>query len=159
VQPPERPVVDQPVLIPAGRVTLEGLLTVPPGARGVVAFAHGSGSGRLSPATSTWRARSTTRGLATLLLDLLTAVEEADLDSDALRRGDALPPPAGGDDWLAARSPRPGCRWACSAPAPAPPPPSAPRPRGPLVGAVVSRGGRPDLARDWPSRPFARPRC
>ncbi|MGZ8366844.1 MAG: alpha/beta hydrolase, partial [Nitrospira sp.] len=59
-------------MIRTGGIALEGVLGLPAGPRGVVVFAHGSGSGRLSP-RNTFVARQLQRdGLATLLLDLLT---------------------------------------------------------------------------------------
>ena len=147
MQPPARPVVDQPVLIPAGRVTLEGLLTVPVGARGIVAFAHGTGSGRLSPRNQHVARALNARGLATLLLDLLTAVEEANLESlrfdvDMLSR--RLQVVA---DWLPTGPATAGLAlglFGASTGAAAALQTAAARPDA--VGAVVSRGGRPDLA-------------
>jgi predicted alpha/beta-hydrolase family hydrolase len=58
-------------------VLLEGELRVPEGARGVVLFAHGSGSGRRSPRNRFVADALVRAGLATLLFDLLTAAEEA----------------------------------------------------------------------------------
>src|SRR5690242_13373477 len=57
---------------------LEGLLGVPADAKGLVIFAHGSGSGRLSPRNNQVAAGLRDSGLATLLLDLLRPEEEAD---------------------------------------------------------------------------------
>lgn len=57
---------------------LEAILAVPPGARGLVIFAHGSGSGRLSPRNNQVADGLYERGLATLLLDLLSPAEEVD---------------------------------------------------------------------------------
>src|SRR5918912_3224959 len=66
----------QPIRIePEG---LEGLLGVPAGAQGIVVFAHGSGSGRLSPRNNHVAAGLRQAGLATFLLDLLTPREERD---------------------------------------------------------------------------------
>ena len=59
-----------------GPLGLEALLGVPPGARGIVIFAHGSGSGRLSPRNNFVAAGLRQAGLATLLFDLLTPDEE-----------------------------------------------------------------------------------
>lgn len=61
-----------------GAEGLAGLLGVPDGARGIVIFAHGSGSGRLSPRNNHVAAALRSAGLATLLLDLLTPTEEQD---------------------------------------------------------------------------------
>ncbi|TIP84061.1 MAG: alpha/beta hydrolase, partial [Mesorhizobium sp.] len=57
---------------------LIGLLGVPRGAQGIVIFAHGSGSGRLSPRNNHVAAALRQAGLATLLVDLLTSIEEGD---------------------------------------------------------------------------------
>lgn len=57
---------------------LIGLLGVPHGAQGIVVFAHGSGSGRLSPRNNHVAAALRQAGLATLLVDLLTSIEERD---------------------------------------------------------------------------------
>ncbi|MDQ4000075.1 MAG: hypothetical protein M3283_03510, partial [Actinomycetota bacterium] len=64
------------VQVTAGSVVLEGKLGVPEGARGVVLFAHGSGSGRHSPRNRYVAGMLREAGLATLLVDLLTSEEE-----------------------------------------------------------------------------------
>ncbi len=64
------------VHVSTARVTLEGNLTVPTDARGVVLFAHGSGSSRHSPRNRYVARALREAGLATLLVDLLTAREE-----------------------------------------------------------------------------------
>jgi putative phosphoribosyl transferase len=61
-----------------GPMGLQGVLGIPPSAIGLVIFAHGSGSGRLSPRNNHVAAGLRQQGLATLLLDLLTPDEEAD---------------------------------------------------------------------------------
>jgi pimeloyl-ACP methyl ester carboxylesterase len=66
----------RPALIPAGKVDLRGELTVPPAARGLVVFAHGSGSGRRSPRNQAVARCLQGKGLGTLLFDLLTEEEE-----------------------------------------------------------------------------------
>src|SRR3954471_3327143 len=72
--------------VPVGDVALAGLLTLPPGAQGVVVFAHGSGSGRFSPRNQAVAEELGRAGFGTLLLDLLTSEEEAeDLRSARLR--------------------------------------------------------------------------
>ena len=71
------PLHEQTVKITKGEVTLEGTLGLPTSPRGVVVFAHGSGSGRLSPRNNFVARHLQQVGLATLLLDLLTE-EEAD---------------------------------------------------------------------------------
>jgi putative phosphoribosyl transferase len=63
---------EREVRVPVGSVTLEENLDVPEGARGVVLFAHGSGSGRHSPRNRYVVEERRQAGLATLLLDLLT---------------------------------------------------------------------------------------
>jgi putative phosphoribosyl transferase len=68
---------DTTVRVPAGEVELEGNLTVPEGARGVVLFAHGSGSSRHSPRNRFVAAQLQKGPLATLLIDLLSPQEEA----------------------------------------------------------------------------------
>lgn len=136
--------------IDAGGVELEGDLTVPAGARGLVVFAHGSGSSRLSPRNQ-FVARELQKGaLATLLFDLLTSREEAEdaitaqlrFDIDLLgRRLVAV------TDWLKEdpRSSAPSIGYfGASTGAAAALIAAADRPSA--VGAVVSRGGRPDLA-------------
>ncbi|MHA3771276.1 dienelactone hydrolase family protein [Verrucomicrobiota bacterium sgz303538] len=65
------------VRIPAGEVTLAGTLTIPTDACGVVLFAHGSGSSRHSPRNRAVARTLNHAGLATLLFDLLTSEEEA----------------------------------------------------------------------------------
>jgi dienelactone hydrolase len=77
---------ERSVVVSAGDVRLEGTLAVPAGARGVVLFAHGSGSSRHSPRNRFVAGALQARGLATLLVDLLTADEErVDLRTRELR--------------------------------------------------------------------------
>src|SRR4051812_23376188 len=66
------------VEISVGDVALPGVLAVPPGAQGVVVFAHGSGSGRASPRNQAVARVLVDAGLATLLIDLLTYDEAAE---------------------------------------------------------------------------------
>ena len=141
---------EQLVQVPAGAVTLEGNLGVPAGAQGVVLFAHGSGSSRHSPRNRYVAGVLREAGLATLLMDLLTADEEAiDLQTQRLRfdislLADRL---VGATDWLAQN---PDTRdltigyFGASTGAAAALVAAAQRPDA--VGAIVSRGGRPDLA-------------
>src|SRR6266513_1881351 len=65
-----------PATIPAGKVALAGDLTVPAAARGLVIFAHGSGSSRRSPRNQSVARHLQRAGLSTLLFDLLTEEEE-----------------------------------------------------------------------------------
>jgi putative phosphoribosyl transferase len=73
-----RQTVDEEVMIDTPGATLVGHLTVPVGASGLVVFAHGSGSSRHSPRNRVVAEVLNDRGVATLLLDLLTEVEEHD---------------------------------------------------------------------------------
>ncbi|MEJ2034135.1 MAG: dienelactone hydrolase family protein [Deltaproteobacteria bacterium] len=138
------------VEIPAAGVLLQGNLAVPENAVGVVLFAHGSGSSRFSPRNRFVARILQEAGLATLLMDLLTDKEEAiDLQTRHLRFDiDLL---AGrlmaAVDWLgkspATRTLAIGC-FGSSTGAAAALIAAADRPAA--VRAVVSRGGRPDLA-------------
>src|SRR5207249_3428832 len=74
--PPSGPPVQRDVKFPIGAGLLDGTLAVPRGARGLVVFAHGSGSSRLSPRNRFVAERLQNAGLATLLTDLLTVPEE-----------------------------------------------------------------------------------
>ena len=141
---------EQLVQVPAGTVTLDGNLGVPAGAHGIVLFVHGSGSSRHSPRNRYVAGVLREAGLATLLMDLLTADEEAiDLRTQRLRfdislLADRL---VGATDWLAQN---PETRdltigyFGASTGAAAALVAAAQRPDA--VGAIVSRGGRPDLA-------------
>src|SRR5947207_4010915 len=85
------PVEQRAVRLPIGGVELEGSLSVPTAAHGIVLFAHGSGSGRLSPRNRFVAEALQGRGLATLLFDLLTAEEEArDSKSGGMLRFDTI---------------------------------------------------------------------
>lgn len=141
---------ERPVQIPIGSTTLEGNLDIPEGARAVVLFAHGSGSSRHSPRNRYVARVLRDAGLATLLLDLLTAEEEAvDLYTAHLRFDIGLLAErlVGSTDWLG-RAPEtagfPIGYFGASTGAAAALVAAAQRPDA--VGAVVSRGGRPDLA-------------
>jgi len=138
--------LDAEVEIPSRAVRLHGQLHLPVPATGVVLFAHGSGSGRHSPRNRFVATVLQQAGLGTLLLDLLTPGEERnranvfDIELLARRLSSAT-------DWLGARADTASCRlgyfgastgagaalWAASEPAA-------------RTAAVVSRGGRPDLA-------------
>jgi putative phosphoribosyl transferase len=137
---------DLEVEIPAGRVTLQGHLHLPDEPRGVVVFAHGSGSSRHSPRNRFVASALYQGGLGTLLLDLLTPVEERDracvFDVELL--ADRL---VAATRWLQARPDmslaRVGYFGASTGAAAAL---TAAAELGQGVAAVVSRGGRPDLA-------------
>ncbi|MFL6137696.1 MAG: dienelactone hydrolase family protein [Frankiaceae bacterium] len=146
------------VQVPAGTSTLSGDLDVPAGATGLVAFAHGSGSSRHSPRNREVATRLRQRGLATLLVDLLTPDEEsADRRTGELRfdigllaeRVVAVLEWARSDDRTGAL---PGGAFGASTGGGAALVAAAMRPD--LICAVVSRGGRPDLA--GPSLPAVR---
>lgn len=140
--PPGR---DDEVQLRAGGVWLSGHLNVPPGAPRIVVFAHGSGSSRQSPRNRYVASVLAAAGLGTLLFDLLTPEEELrrgnvfDVELLAERLADAT-------GWLRGEPESAGTRigyfgastgaaaalWAATDPAAD-------------IGAVVSRGGRPDL--------------
>jgi putative phosphoribosyl transferase len=138
------------VVIETGGVALAGKLSVPPGARGIVVFAHGSGSSRHSPRNRYVAQVLQDSGQATLLMDLLTRAEERiDARTAHLRFDIALLAKrlVGATEWLA-REPltRRLARgyFGASTGAGAALRAAAERPE--RVVAVVSRGGRPDLA-------------
>jgi putative phosphoribosyl transferase len=134
------------VVVAVNGLQLPGTLHVPPGAAGIVLFAHGSGSSRLSPRNIAVGRTLNTGGLATLLLDLLTPDEARsharvfDIELLAARltgathwvgtRPDLTPLRVG---YFGASTGAAAALWAAA------------QLRG-QVGAVVSRGGRPDLA-------------
>ncbi|WP_433336749.1 dienelactone hydrolase family protein [Spirillospora sp. CA-294931] len=139
------------VLVPAGDVRLAGDLGGPADARGVIVFAHGSGSGRHSPRNREVAAALNAQGYGTLLFDLLTAEEEREDRATARLRFD-VPLLAGRLTrvvaWVRSEessvSGRPVGLFGASTGAAAALVAAAASPDD--VGAVVSRGGRPDLA-------------
>ncbi|WMD05770.1 dienelactone hydrolase family protein [Streptomyces sp. FXY-T5] len=140
------------VTLPADGADLTGDLALPPDARAVVLFAHGSGSSRHSPRNHEVAAGLRTAGLGTLLIDLLTEEEEhqdsvtAELRFDIPLLGRRL---VAALDWLAREpgtSDLPVVLFGASTGAGAALVAAAQRPD--RVRAVVSRGGRPDLAGD-----------
>jgi dienelactone hydrolase len=144
------------VRVPTAGVVLAGDLVVPEEARGIVVFAHGSGSGRRSPRNRYVGAVLQDAGLATLLFDLLTEEEERiDLRTGELRfdiplLADRL---VGAVDWVGTRADTralPLGVFGASTGAAAALIAAAERPES--VRAVVSRGGRPDLAGAWLGR-------
>jgi putative phosphoribosyl transferase len=138
------------VRVTAGPVTLEGNLSLPKGARGVVLFAHCSGSSRHSSRNRYVARLLNEARLATLLIDLLTTDEEAiDLRTAHLRFDIGLLAKrlVGATDWPTQRPETRHLRigyFGASTGAAAALVAAAERPD--VVGAVVSRGGRPDLA-------------
>jgi putative phosphoribosyl transferase len=130
----------------AAEVRLAGYLTVPEDAAGIVVFAHGSGSSRHSPRNRYVARVLTDAGLGTLLFDLLTPEEELDranvFDIGLLARrltevtGWLRTQPAAGEaavGYFGASTGAAAALWAAAEP-------------GAGIAAVVSRGGRPDLA-------------
>jgi putative phosphoribosyl transferase len=139
-----------PVVVTTDSIELNGDLTIPAGAQGIVLFAHGSGSSRHSPRNRYVANVLQTGGLATLLLDLLTAAEEdIDIQTRQLRFDiDLLASRlVGATDWLfhtpATQQLNIGYFGASTGSAAAL---IAATKRPQLVKAIVSRGGRPDLA-------------
>ena len=134
------------VEISAGGIRLPGNLNVPPNPHGVVVFAHGSGSGRHSPRNRLVASTLNTGGMATLLFDLLTPEEELDRANvfdiellaqrliqatrslQSLSQVDSLPV-----GYFGASTGAGAALWAAAD-------------LGASIAAVVSRGGRPDLA-------------
>ena len=138
------------VRVLAGHIVLEGNLTMPDHAQGIVLFAHGSGSSRHSPRNRYVAQVLSDAGLATLLIDLLTADEEAaerwtrHLRFDIGLLAGRL---VGATDWLKQNSETGYLRigyFGASTGAAAALVAAAERPED--IGAIVSRGGRPDLA-------------
>jgi putative phosphoribosyl transferase len=138
------------VRIPAGEVELEGNLTLPPGARTIVLFAHGSGSSRHSTRNRFVANYLNEHSLGTLLMDLLSADEEAiDLQTTHLRFDIAFLAERllYAVQWLQAHSETSGLSiglFGSSTGGGAALVAAAQQPKA--IGAVVSRGGRPDLA-------------
>jgi dienelactone hydrolase len=137
------------VTVTFGDIRLQGLLRTPPDARGIVLFAHGSGSGRLSPRNNYVAEQLGKSGLATLLFDLLTAEEEQiDEQTAALRFDIPLLTErlVAATEWTR-RQPAlrhfPVGYFGASTGAAAALMAAA---QVPDIAAVVSRGGRPDLA-------------
>jgi dienelactone hydrolase len=145
-----------PVQIRAGAVLIDGDLAIPQRAPGLVVFAHGSGSSRFSRRNQAVAERLEDGGFATLLLDLLTPREEAidlrtreyrfDIDQLSQRVVAAI-------DWASAEgeiSTLPIACFGASTGAAAALIAAAARPEA--IRAVISRGGRPDLAGNALSR-------
>ncbi len=140
---------EKKVVIPAGEMRLQGILGMPSEAIGAIAFAHGTGSGRLSPRNNYVARLLQDAGFATLLFDLLEEPEEFDrrkvFDIGLLAERLLV-----GLRWLqntpGTRELKVGC-FGASTGAAAALQAAAREPDG--VSAVVSRGGRPDLAMDY----------
>jgi putative phosphoribosyl transferase len=142
--------LDNTVSIKIGQITLEGNISVPKGSSGLVLFAHGSGSSRLSPRNRFVAQKLNKNGIATLLFDLLTPEEETlDLQTAHLRFDIPLLAKRLVDttDWVLKNSKLDGLKigyFGASTGGGAALLAAADRPK--VVKAVVSRGGRPDLA-------------
>jgi dienelactone hydrolase len=144
--------IAEPVILAVGTTEIRGDLRVPANAAGIIVFAHGSGSSRFSARNRSVAAALEARAFGTLLLDLLTRDEDA-IDAQTTEFRFDIPRLAGrvvqACDWLRARadlarSPI-GCFGASTGAAAAL---IAAAERPDVVHAVVSRGGRPDLAGD-----------
>jgi putative phosphoribosyl transferase len=142
-------VVEESLHIPVEDVVLEADVVIPDRPRGVVLFAHGSGSGRHSPRNRHVAAGLNDAGLATVLADLLTPAEErrdaatAELRFDVgllARRVVAL------IDWLTTYSRTQGLGIGCFGASTGAAAALVAAERAGSIQAVVSRGGRPDLA-------------
>jgi putative phosphoribosyl transferase len=134
--------------IPVGEHRLMGTLCLPTGCRSIVVFAHGSGSGRFSPRNQFVAGALQAAGIGTLLMDLLEEAEEDDREKvfDIELLAGRL---QGAADWLRRQPETKGCHlgyFGASTGAAAALVAAARQPEG--VTAVVSRGGRPDLAAD-----------
>jgi pimeloyl-ACP methyl ester carboxylesterase len=139
--------------IPVGEVVIAGTLTLPPGAKGVVLFAHGSGSGRFSPRNQYVAKEFNKAKIGTLLFDLLTQEEE---EEDVITAEYRFNIPllaerlVGATQWLR-NDPQtkklPFGYFGASTGAAAALIAAAKLPKD--VATVVSRGGRPDLAGDY----------
>jgi putative phosphoribosyl transferase len=134
------------VTIPAGPMRLPGILAWPTQPSGMVLFAHGSGSGRRSPRNAAVAQQLRTVGLGTLLFDLLSDAEAADrsnvFDIDLLSQRLLV-----ATEWLSRQPEASGLQlgyFGASTGAAAALKAAAASPIE--IGAVVSRGGRPDLA-------------
>jgi len=144
--PPDSRAYDDEVTLTAGSIELTGHLMIPAGAAGIAVFVHGSGSSRHSPRNQLVASALTTAGLGTLLFDLLSPAEELDRARvfDISLLASRL---AAATDWLRGQPSAAGARigyfgastgaaaalWVAAEPSAE-------------IGAIVSRGGRPDLA-------------
>jgi putative phosphoribosyl transferase len=144
------PDVPVPLRVPVDGDYLVGDFVAPADRRALVLFAHGSGSGRLSPRNGFVARQLEARGLATLLIDLLTPTEEIedqrtsalrfDIDLLSRRLGSVI-------DWVGGNpdtTDLPVGLFGASTGAAAALSAAAERPG--RIAAIVSRGGRPDLA-------------
>lgn len=142
--------LSEEIVIPAEDAEIRGTFTIPASSSGVVVFAHGSGSGRFSPRNRFVAEHLQRAGLATLLIDLLTEAEEREDARTAEIRFDIpllsqrlLTAASWLDDQDRIVEPQIGF-FGASTGAAAALVAAAHRPH--RIGAIVSRGGRPDLA-------------
>jgi putative phosphoribosyl transferase len=139
------------VTVPVGECVIQGELTLPAETAAAVIFAHGSGSSRHSPRNKYVAETLNERGIATLLIDLLTMEEErVDIGTEEYRFNIHLLAERliAATDWAAADPRLSGLAlgyFGASTGAAAALVAAAERPE--FIGAIVSRGGRPDLAR------------
>jgi putative phosphoribosyl transferase len=147
------------IKIPVGGVEVEGTLTLPPGAKGVVLFAHGSGSSRFSPRNMYVAKEFNKSSLGTLLFDLLTQKEE---ETDVVTAEYRFNIPLlaerliGATEWLRNDPPTKKSSFGyfgASTGAAAALIAAAKLPNE--IAVVVSRGGRPDLAGEYLPRVVA----
>lgn len=146
----EKDTMEKPVNLKIGKIILEGDLALPDSARGIVLFAHGSGSSRLSPRNRFVARYLQEQGLGTLLFDLLTRGEEQE-DNYTMRLrfdiGLLASRLSGATTWLASQKETQnlnvGYFGASTGAAAAL---VAETENSGIVKAIVSRGGRPDLA-------------
>ena len=140
---------EKEVVIPAGAARLQGILRLPSHGKGVVAFAHGSGSGRFSPRNNFVAGELQAAGIATLLVDLLEEPESMDrrkvfdIDLLAIRLLACT-------GWLGQQKEvrgLPAGYFGASTGAAAALQAAAKEPEA--IAAIVSRGGRPDLAEEY----------
>ena len=141
--------IDKEISIPADSVSLEGQLSIPEGARSLVVFVHGSGSSRLSPRNQFVAGKLRESGIGFLLFDLLTSEEDINYETRfdiglLVRRLRAV------TRWLRNQTETAslsvgyfGASTGAAAALEA-----AAAPDNMKIGAIVSRGGRPDLAKD-----------
>jgi putative phosphoribosyl transferase len=141
----------QAVEVRAGDAVVEADLRLPEDARAVIVFAHGSGSSRHSPRNQHVARRLEGRGFGTMLVDLLTRDEEA-IDARAGRLRFDIPLLAerlvAAVVWLDDRASRTAAVGYFGASTGAAAALVASAQQGDRIGAIVSRGGRPDLAAD-----------
>ncbi len=144
--PPAQETPVRAVKIPAGSLSLEGSLGIPKGAKGVVIFAHGSGSSRLSPRNNFVASYLRQKRIGTLLFDLLS--EEEDQSYESRFNIDLLTERLiAATRWFLAQPESKGMRigYFGSSTGSAAALMAAAR-LGAKISAVVSRGGRPDMA-------------